>query len=299
MRHTKRSISAAAAAALALTLAACGDSDSDGGSDGEASGKLAELQEEGKVTVGFAGEEPYSFEDGGELTGATIALHKEVFAELGIDEVEGVKTEWGSLIPGLNAGRFDVISAGMSILPERCDQAAFGDPEILYTTALMTKKGNPQGLKNMQDVKDKGSKMAAMSGAIESGYAQDLGIDSLEVASPQDGMDAVTKGRADVFALTGISLRSLAEKNPDADIEVTDPFVAVVDGKQQVGAGATVFRKEDTDLLEAYNKELAKIVGDEKSYLDVIGEFGFTDAERPKGDLTTEQLCKGELPDAE
>ena len=41
-----------------------------------------------------------------------------------------------------------------------------------------------------------------------------------------------------------------------------------------------------------------KITKDKESYEAVIGEFGFTDAERPKGDLTTEQLCAGELPDA-
>ena len=91
----------------------------------------------------------------------------------------------------------------------------------------------------------------------------------------------------------------MAENNADADVEVTDPFVAVVDGKKQVGAGATVFRQEDTELLEAYNEEVDKIIGDEQAFLDTVGDYGFTDAERPKGEMTTEQLCAGELPDAE
>lgn len=281
---------------LAVTLAACGDSDPDSGS---ASGdKLSELKEKGTVTVGFAGEEPYSFEKDGELTGATIALHRKIFKEMGIDEVKGVKTEWGSLIPGLKAGRFDVISAGMSILPERCAEASFGDPEILYTTAFMVPKGNPKNLNTFDDVKKSGAKLVTMSGAIESGYAKSLDIKNTEVGSPQDGMDAVTRGRGDVFALTGISLRTMAEQSSNDDVEVTKPFVAVVDGKEQVGAGATVFKKGDETLRDAYNEQLAKITKDEKSYTDVIGEFGFTDAERPKGDLTTEQLCAGELPDA-
>ncbi|KRE36032.1 ectoine/hydroxyectoine ABC transporter substrate-binding protein EhuB [Janibacter sp. Soil728] len=293
MRHT-RTLAGTAALTMALTLAACGDS----GSDSASGDKLTQLKDKGVVTVGFAGEDPYSFEKDGELTGATIALHKKIFKDMGIDEVKGVKTEWGSLIPGLKAGRFDVISAGMSILPERCKEASFGDPEILYTTALMVPEGNPKNLKNLEDVKKSGAKFSTMSGAIESGYAKSLGIKATEVKSPQDGMDAVVRGRSDVFALTGISLRTMAEKNPDVKVDVTDSFVAVVDGKQQVGAGATVFKKGDDTLRDAYNKELAKITGDKKAYTDVIGEFGFTDAERPKGDLTTEQLCKGELPDA-
>lgn len=297
MRYT-RMMAGAAAASLALALAACGDSDSkDSGGDGGGD-KLSQLKDAGTVTVGFAGEEPYSFEEDGELTGATIAMHEKIFKEMGIDEVKGVKTEWGSLIPGLKAGRFDIVSAGMSILPERCKEADFGDPEILYTTALMVPKGNPKGLNDLQDVKKEGVKLATMSGAIESDYAKQLDIKATEVGSPQDGMDAVTRGRVDVFALTGISLRTMAEDSKETKVEVTDPFVAVVDGKEQVGAGATVFKKGDDELREAYNKELAKVVADEQSYVDVIGDFGFTDAERPKGDLTTEQLCAGELPDA-
>ncbi|MBP0644804.1 transporter substrate-binding domain-containing protein, partial [Mycobacterium tuberculosis] len=86
------------------------------------------------------------------------------------DNVEGVNTEFGSLIPGLNAERFDAISAGMSILPDRCEQAAFGNPEFMYTTALMTKKGENEGMKNLDEVKEKGLKLATMTGAVESDY---------------------------------------------------------------------------------------------------------------------------------
>lgn len=304
MRST-RMLAGTAAAALALTMAACGDggsdgSSGDGGSGGEGGGDtLSKIQDEGVITVGIAGEEPYSFTKDGELTGATIAIHKKVFAELGVDEVKGVQTEWGSLIPGLNAGRFDIISAGMSILPERCEQADFGNPEIMYTTALMVPEGNPEGVNDLQDVADADMKLAVMSGAIESDYSDTLGIEKMEVGSPQDGMDAVVQERADAFALTGISLRTMAENNPDAAVEVTEPFTAIVDGKEQVGAGATVFRKDDDTLREAYNEEIDKIVGDEQAFTDVVGEFGFTDAERPKGEITTEELCAGELPDAE
>jgi polar amino acid transport system substrate-binding protein len=293
VRHTK-TLAGTAALTLALALAACG-SDSSDSSSGD---KLADLKDKGTITVAFAGEEPYSFEKDGELTGATIALHKKIFKDMGIKEVKGVKTEWNALIPGLKAGRYDAISAGMSILPDRCKEASFGDPEILYTTALMVPEGNPKNLKNLDDVKKSGAKLATMSGAIETDYAKSLDIEATQVKSPQDGMDAVARGSSDVFALTGISLRTMDENNPDVKVEVTDSFVAVVDGKEQVGAGATVFKKGDDTLRDAYNKELAKITGDEKAYTDVIGEFGFTDAERPKGDLTTEQLCKGELPDA-
>lgn len=270
------------------TMAACTSTDS-----GDDSNHLQELKDKGVVTVGFAGEAPYSFEQDGNLTGATVALHREIFGNLGIETVEGVNADFGSLIPGLQADRFDVVSAGMSILPQRCEQAAFGDPEFNYTTALMVTQGNPKGLKDMQSVKDSGARLATMTGAVESDYAESLGIESTQVATPQDGMDAVTSGRADVFALTAISLNWMKTNNPGAPVDVTESFVANIDGKPQVGAGATVFRTDDKELLEAYNAELAKITSDPQKYLDLVGEFGFTEEELPDPNLTTAQLCEG------
>lgn len=286
-----RAIALAAGMVLAAaTLSGCTKTDTTAGGE-----LLQSLKDKGTVTVGFAGEAPYSFEENGQLTGATVALHREIFRNLGIETVEGVQTDFGALIPGLQAQRFDAVSAGMSILPERCEQAAFSEPEFMYTTALMVKKGNPLGLTDMQSIKDKGAKMAAMTGAIESDYAASLGIDATQVGSPQDGMDAVTSGRSDVFALTAISLNWLADHNPDAQVEVTESFVAEIDGKPQIGAGGTVFRTDDKDLLDAYNAELAKITSDKDKYLSIVGEFGFTEAELPDPELTTAKLCAGDI----
>jgi polar amino acid transport system substrate-binding protein len=292
MKSIKGLAAASSILALTLSLGACGGGDSD-------KSTLQKAVDDGKITVGFAGEAPYSFEEGGELQGASVALAKAVFKELGVDDVEGVNTEFGSLIPGLNADRFDAISAGMSILPKRCKQASFGDPEFMYTTALMTKKGKQQGMKDLEDVKKKGLKLATMTGAIETDYADKLGIKTQKVGAPQDGMDAVTTGRADVFALTAISLNWMAKNNADAGVEVSDSFVQEIDGVPQVGAGATVFRTDDDELRDEWNKGLEKIVSDEKSYLDAVGDYGFTKEERPDGSITTDQLCKGELPTAD
>jgi len=295
----RRTLLGAGAVVLLTATAACSSVDGPGGdagsSDGESGGVLAELQDAGSITVGFAGEEPYSYEDdGGDLTGAAVALNEAVYAELGIDTVEGTLTEWGSLIPNLSAGRVDSISAGMSILPERCEQAAFSEPEIMYTTAFLVPEGNPQNLTDWQSVVDAGATLAVMSGAIEAGYAERTDVATLDVGSPQDGLDAVVAGRADAFALTGISLRALAD-GTDAPVEATESFVAVIDGVPQVGAGATVFRAGDTDLLEAYNEKAAEIISDPDRYAEVLGPFGFTEAERPPAGLTTEMLCEGDL----
>ena len=75
---------------------------------------LERVQREGVVRVGFANENPYAYAElDGTLTGEAVEVARTVFERLGIPEMEGVLTEFGSLIPGLQAGRFDVITAGM------------------------------------------------------------------------------------------------------------------------------------------------------------------------------------------
>lgn len=289
-----RIASLATVSAAALLLTACGDN-GNGDGDGEAGSTLERLREEGSITVAFAGEIPYSYEDdNGELTGATIALDREIYAALGIDEVNGQLVEWDALIPGLNRGSYDSVSAGMSILPDRCERGAFSHPSLMYTTALLVPEGNPEGLTDMSSFEDSDAVLAVQSGAIEQGYADEMGLENtMTVNSSTDGMDAVSSGRADAFALTAITMNALADQNEG--LEATDAFVAEVNGVAQVSAGATVFRPEDTELLEAYNEELANIVGDPERFESIVGEFGFTDAERPPAGLTTEMLCEGDL----
>ena len=303
-KRTLTRVGIAAAAALALSVSACagdtGDTNGAGPGDEPTSGAqttLERIQDTGTVTLAIADERPYSWVDAsGEATGATIAMHREIFAGLGVDNIEVVEVDWNALIPGLKAGRFDVISAGMSILPERCAEAAFSDPEIMYTTTLVVAAGNPEGLSDLDSIaaKEGAVTLAVQGGAIEAGYAEDLGIsNTVQVDNAQAGIETVQSGRADAFALTAVSMNWMTAELDD--VETTGAFVQVVDGVEQIGAGGTVFRLEDTDLVEAYNAELAKITGDESTYLNLVEEFGFTAENLPPSTLTTAQLCAGDL----
>lgn len=301
----RRKAGLAATAVLALGLmTACGGGEPTGGDaggddngDAAAEGNTFErIQEEGKIVLAVADERPYSWVEDGEGKGATIAMHEEIFGNLGVDDIEVVEVDWNALIPGLNAGRYDAVSAGMSILPDRCAEAAFSDPEIMYTTTLMVPEGNPMGLSDLDSVVEKGDEvhLAVLAGGIEDGYADSLDITNVtKVDNAQDGMDVVANGRADAFAMTAISLNWMVENTPNAGVETTGAFQAVIDGEPDVGAGSTVFRKADTELLDAYNEELAKITGDVDNYMDLVGEYGFTEENLPPADLTTEQLCAG------
>jgi len=203
-----------------------------------------------------------------------------------------VLTEFGSLIPGLLAGRFDIIAAGIFITPKRCAQVQFSEPTYGIGQAFLVTKGNPKGIKDYSSiVSNKDLKLAVMAGAVEAGYAKDSGITLTQLVILPDQsslVKAVQAGRADAAALTALSIADMASKNDG--VESTAPFGTVA-GKSVVGHGGIAFRKEDTDLYEAFNAELKKFIGSEE-HIKLVTPFGFGKGFLPT--KTTAQLCAGQ-----
>lgn len=290
-RKAKRT-TALAGGLLAAAMVAAACSSTDTGGDGDAS-TLDRVTENKKINVGFANERPYAYQDGGDLLGEAPAVHEYIFDQIGGIELEPKLFEFGALIQALNANRVDVVTAGMFITPERCEEAAFSNPEYVATTAILVEKGNPEGLSDYGSVADKNAKLAVMTGAVEIEQAKGSGVPEGQlqvVADQQSGLDAVKSGRADGFALTSISLRALAKE--DTSVEVAEAFIPVIDGEEQLGAGAAVFRKGDEDLRDAFNAELEKLLASDK-WLELVEPYGFTEAEKPDPSLTAEKLCQG------
>ncbi|NDU73940.1 ectoine/hydroxyectoine ABC transporter substrate-binding protein EhuB [Actinomadura sp. DSM 109109] len=280
----------------AAPLAAAGCSTTDPEKEKAGGGTLEKAKSSGTITVGFANEAPYGYTDkSGKLTGEAPELARIIFKNLGIDEIKGVQVDFGGLIGGLNAKRFDAIAAGMFITPERCASAAFANPEYVAKSAFMVPEGNPKGLKAAEDPGKKGAKVGVLTGAVEAGYAEKTGVKKGDIktfadqASAYEGLKA---GRIDCIWLTRISLADLLTKHKGEGFEVTDAFTPVIDGKEQLGAGAFAFRKADSDLLNAWNGELAKLQQGGK-LLPILQPFGFTQAEMPGPDDTAAKFCQG------
>jgi len=280
----------------AAPLAAAGCSTTDPEEEKAGGGTLQKAKDAGTITVGFANEAPYGYTDkSGKLTGEAPELARAIFKNLGIDEIKGVQVDFGGLIAGLNAKRFDAIAAGMFITPERCASAAFANPEYVAKSAFMVKEGNPKGLKGEKDPAAKGVKVGVLTGAVEAEYAEKTGVKKGDIktfadqASAYEGLKA---GRIDCIWLTRISLADLLSKHKGEGFEVTEPFTPVIDGKEQLGAGAFAFRKADSDLLTAWNGELDKLK-QQNGLLPILQPFGFTQADMPGPDDTSAKFCKG------
>jgi polar amino acid transport system substrate-binding protein len=251
---------------------------------------LERARKDGYIRVGFANEAPFGYATPeGKLTGEAPEVAKAILAKMGIPQVDGVLTEFGSLIPGLKAGRFDIIAAGMFINPKRCKEIAFSEPSYGIGQAFLVGKGNPKGLKDYGSVAaNAGVKLAVMAGAVEAGYAKDSGVKEDQLVVLPDGpslLAAVQAGRADAAALTALSIANLASKGDG--VEMTAPF-ATVAGKSVMGHGGFGFRKEDADLLAEFNKYLKQFIGS-KEHLDLVTPFGFGKGYLPT--KTTAELC--------
>ncbi|GAA2762715.1 ectoine/hydroxyectoine ABC transporter substrate-binding protein EhuB [Streptomyces paradoxus] len=253
---------------------------------------LARLRATGVVRLGIAGEIPFGFIDtNGELTGEAPELAKVIFKRLGVDRVQPVPTEFGSLIPGLNSQQFDVVAAGMYVNPERCEQVIFADPDYQMLDAFIVRKGNPKGLHSYKDVVGKKAKFATGTGYAEIQYAVEAGYKESEILIVPDqvaGLNAVEAGRVDVFAGTALTVREVVKKSAKA--EATDPFKPIVGGKPHVDGGAFAFRPTETNLRDAFNVELRKLKKSGELFR-ILKPFGFTEAEMT--DLTAKELCGG------
>ncbi|MFJ8104348.1 ectoine/hydroxyectoine ABC transporter substrate-binding protein EhuB [Streptomyces sp. NPDC096132] len=287
---TRRSLLAGVAALGALGAAGCSRvataSTTDGGD------LLDRLRAAGVVWLGIAGEIPFGYIDtDGRLTGEAPELAKAIFKRLGVDRVQPVPTEFGSLIPGLNSQQFDVVAAGMYVTPERCAQVLFADPDYQMLDSFVVRKGNPKGLHDYRDVVTKKAKFATGTGyaqiehAVAAGYKE---RDILIVPDQVAGLNAVEAGRVDAFAGTAVTARDVVKKSRTA--EATKPFPAVVDGKPTVDGGAFAFRLTETKLRDAFNAELHKLRKSGELFR-ILRPFGFTKAEMT--DLTAKELCGG------
>jgi len=280
----------------AVPLVAAGCSTTDPEQERTGGGTLEKAREAGTITVGFANEAPYGFTDqSGKLTGEAPELARVIFKELGIDEIKGVQVDFGGLIGGLNAKRFDAIAAGMFITPERCASAAFANPEYVAKSAFMVKEGNPKGLKGAKDPAEKGATVGVLTGAVEADYAEKTGVPKGNIktfADQASAFEGLKSGRIDAIWLTRISLADLLSKHEGEGFEVTEAFTPVIDGKEQFGAGAFAFRKADTDLVNAWNEQLEKLK-QENRLLPILQPFGFTEAEMPGPEDTAAKFCQG------
>lgn len=266
-----------AAATLTTTFAA------------QADALLDKLKAGEPIRIGFANEIPWAYPgENNSPLGFVNAYAVAVLKKMGAKSIEPVVTEWGGLIPGLKANRFDVITGGMYILKTRCENVNFSNPIGVFGDAFIVAKGNPDGIQTYVDIKDKGATLVTGAGYNIVEVAKKQGIaeaNIMQVPGPTEILAAVKAGRAQAGGVTYFTALNLVKESGDA-VEVTDPGKLPKWTLNWVGIA---FRPSDTDFLKAFNEAQKGYLGSDEM-LSSVAEYGYTKSQLP-GDATTEWVC--------
>ena len=276
------------ASTLALTLL---------GSLAFAQASLEDLQQNG-INIATANEIPYGWiDETGEARGIAPDVAEAVLENMGITDIEWTVTEFGSLIPGLIADRFDLVAASQAVLPARCEQVDFSIINSSYGEGLLVQEGNPQDIHGYEDfVENPDLKLGLVSGADQLDFAQAYGLGMDQIVSIQsntDALSAVQTGRIDAYAGTGLTVSRLAMNSEG--VETAQPFEdPVIDGEPVRSYGAFTFNADSDEFREAFNQALEEFQGTDE-WREIVMSHGLTETDVEAAlAADTQQLCSAE-----
>jgi polar amino acid transport system substrate-binding protein len=236
-------------------------------------GLLQRLQAAKKVRVGIANQVPFSsLNPDGTLDGAAPSISKAILERLGITEIEGVVATYGELIPGMMAGRWDFVSASLTITKPRCTQVLFADPMILDGSALFYKKDAPAAPKSVADIVKLNAMVGSQAGGAD--YRQILadGVPPGNIVQfPTDLaiVDGLLANRMPYALTANSALKAVIQQRKLTDLTIVYP---VVDDPPK--GSACAFRRTDTDLYDAYQTELRAMKASGQ-FADILKRYGF------------------------
>ena len=263
----------------------------------QAQSKLDQIKRQGYIRAATANEVPYGYMDeNGAAAGIGPDSAKAVLKSMGIGDIEWVVTPFGSLIPGLKANRFDFVAAEQNILPDRCKQVQFTEPDSSYGEGLLVKAGNPKNLHGYDDIKGNPSiKVAIVSGADQIDFLHGMGVPDSQIVTISNNADALSTietGRADAYAATELTVARLAQHSKS--VAAAEPFKdPVVNGKPVRSYGAFSFRPQDKDLYDAFNTALVAFKKT-PDWRKILTQYGLSQQSiEAAQNVTIQQLCAG------
>ena len=230
-----------------------------------------------KIKIGTEGAYPpwNSKDASGKLIGFEVELAYTLCRYIG-QQCEIVEQDWDGMIPALIMRKFDAIMAGMSITAERQKAISFSQGYADEVASLAVMKGSdlegmdtPEGINLTLGGSGVKKTLKTLTGALagktvctqtanihqnflESG---DVGKINLRTYKTQDEVNLdLASGRCDVALAAAVAFTDYAEKSGKPVVLVGPTFSGGAFGNG-VGVG---IRKDDTELLKAFNKAIEK-----------------------------------------
>lgn len=232
---------------------------------------LAKAQESHRILMGFYNEPPHNWVEftGGGYKGMDYDLAAVVLKNLGVTTIDQIAVDWAGLIPGLQAGRWDMLAVGMSITPQRAQQVAFTTPIYEYGSALLVPAGNPKGIKGLQQFP--GKRVGAILGSTDADLiSAQKGAEFVAFKTHPEMVNALKTGRIDA---------ALADETTAgyANLVVPEPSIEIMHQWQGKAARPTGFsvRLDDTAMLKALNDNIA-VIKQDGTVAKILEKYGLT-----------------------
>lgn len=235
-----------------------------GAVDAEAKDTLQRVKERGVLIVGLeAGFEPFEFIVDGEIVDYDVDLANKLVERLGV-KVQLVDTAFGGLIPGLIAGRFDILISGVPIQKTDMESVNFSRPYADATRVMIRRKGDDR-LNSPRD-------LAGRRVALQAATTSEFGVRRLSESLVAEGLPPIT-----IVAF---------DHTPEA-------FLALA--QRRVDAVSTTFPRALAAL--AQTPDTFEIVGplDVPEYTGIVTRLESTELAREVDAMLTEMMESGEL----
>ncbi|AGK95689.1 ABC transporter substrate-binding protein [Clostridium pasteurianum] len=235
----------------ATVFAGCGKSNTSSNSGGST---LSNIKSAGTIVIGVDDTyPPMEFRDkNGKLVGFDVDVADAVAKKLGV-KTKYVPTAWDGIFLALNSKKFDIIQSSVSITDDRKKNMIFSDPYIYGGSSIFVKADNTT-IKTGDDLKGK------IVGC-------QVGTTSQDVLSKMSGLKEVKKYNAMTDAF--MDLANGRVEAVVSDPEVGDYYISSQKDKIKRLSSAlneepigVAFRKNDTELRDAYQKALNELKQD-------------------------------------
>lgn len=239
MKKFNKFFAMALAIIMLLSLCACGGKDT----------SLADVQKAGKLVIATSPDFPpfESIGAGNVVEGIEIDILNAVCAELGVELVIE-QMDFDSVLPGIQAGKYDVGVSGITVTEDRKENADFSSIYFLASQAIVVMPGSDITCK--ADLE--GKKISVQTGTTAEEYCMDEGYDVQAFQANNDAASALTTGKVDAWVVD----------NEVALAFAADMGLVVLDEAMTSEPYAFAFEKGSTSLVEAFNEVLDKMLAD-------------------------------------
>lgn len=158
---------------------------------------LAAIQKKGVLTVATSPDfPPFETLENGEVVGIEVDILTKVAESLGVTlQIEQMDFE--SVIPGVQAGKFDVGMSGITVTEKRKENVDFSTPYFLAAQTIVVPADSEISSKTDLD----GKKISVQTGTTAEDYCMENGYEVMAYTSNNDAAAALTGGKVDAWVV--------------------------------------------------------------------------------------------------